>query len=89
MENLLKNAHQPKLVILVRSHFSFAPNSEIKRISELKMLRHIVLSAGGQLDPRSIVKRDEVFTPVVYMDPTLDNGGNVKHANGREQSKKL
>ena len=36
------------------------------------MLRHIVLSAGGQLDPRSIVKRDEVFTPVVYMDPTWD-----------------
>ena len=64
----------PKLVILVQSHFSFAPNSEIKseRIAELKMLRHIVLSAGGQLDPRSIVKRDEVFTPVVYMDPTSD-----------------
>ena len=57
-------------------------------MAEVKMLRHIVLSAGGQLDPRSIVKRDEVFTPVVYMDPTLDNGGNVKHANGREQSKK-
>lgn len=62
----------PKLVILVQSRFSFAPNSEIKRIAEVKMLRHIVLSAGGQLDPRSIVKRDEVFTPVVYMDPTSD-----------------
>ena len=36
------------------------------------MLRHIVLSTGGQLDPGSIVKRDEVFTPVIYMDPTSD-----------------
>ena len=65
----------PTLVILVHSHFSFALNSEIikrERIADVKMLRHIVLSWGGQLDPRSIVKRDEVFTPVVYMDPTSD-----------------
>ena len=43
-----------------------------ERIADVKMLRHIVLSWGGQLDPRSIVKRDEVFTPVVYMDLTSD-----------------
>ena len=39
-----------------------------KELLKQRMLRHIVPFPGGQVDPGSIVKRDEVFTPpVLYM----------------------